>query len=97
MRSFLAVLPAVAVALVLSACVSGARLDLADHHPASPKAASGAVDTPSAIATYKNAADFAAQVTADTEAALGSHAEHGAMPGMPGMRHEGAPQGAGER
>jgi hypothetical protein len=77
--------------------VSGAPLELADHNPASPKAASGAVDTPSAIATYKSAADFAAQATADTEYALGSHAEHSAMPGMSGMRHEGAPQGAGER
>jgi uncharacterized protein involved in copper resistance len=95
MRPFLTA-ALLAAALALSACVSGAPLSLADDNPASPKAASGPVDIPTAFAGYKPAADLAAQTTSDTKAPSGDHAgmEHGAMPGM---HHGGATEGAGER
>lgn len=95
MRGFFTIL--LAVAFALSACVGAGPLSLADDNPASPKAAPGPVDVPSAIATYKSAADFSAQA-ADTEAPPGGHAGmHGAMPEMPGMQHGAAPHGADER
>jgi hypothetical protein len=95
MRVLLAVLTA--MASVLSGCIGGAPLSVADDNPASPNAASGPVDVPSVIAGYKSAADF--ETNAQIKASPGGHVgtEHGAMPDMPGMPHEGAAHGAEEQ
>jgi uncharacterized protein involved in copper resistance len=83
-----------AAALGLSACIGAAPLALPDDHPASPKAASGPVDTPTALADYKTADEFAA-VDAKAAAAGQGGTQHGGMDdgAMPGMQHGGAPAG----
>jgi predicted small lipoprotein YifL len=79
-----------AAAVGLTACVSAAPLRLPDDHPASPKAAAGRVDTPTAIADYKGPDEFAARAAADAKSSGG----RGSMPGMSGMKHGGMDQGA---
>jgi hypothetical protein len=89
-----------ALAFGLTACVGAAPLELADDHPANPKAASGLVDAPTAIGDYASADDFAARAAADATSA-GGHGgmqhggmQHGGMPGMSGMQHGGMAPGA---
>jgi hypothetical protein len=84
------------LALGLTACVSAAPLELPDGHPASLKAAPGIVDTPTALADYASAEDFAARAAEDAKAPTSGHAgmQHGGMPGMPGMQHGGMGHGA---
>jgi hypothetical protein len=87
----------------LAACVSAAPLQLPDDHPASPAAAAGLIDIPTAIAGYKSPDDFMARSAADTNAPAGGRAgmrhDSGGMAGMqrdgmdhaamPGMSHGG--------
>jgi hypothetical protein len=93
-----------AATLGLAGWVSAAPLQLPDDHPASPKASSGFVETPTAIADYKSADDFAARAAAAANAPAGhggvsgmSGMQHGDMQAMPGMQHGEAPGGAGNR
>lgn len=79
------------IALGLSACVRATPLDLSDDNPDSPSAASGIVDAPTALSTYKSADAFAARAGTSTTAPSGE------MQGMPGMQHGGAPHSAGDR
>lgn len=75
----LARLAPTAVALGLSACVSTAPLELRPENPASPRAASGAVDMPSALADYKSAENFAASTVENARPGQGGHGGHAGM------------------
>jgi predicted small lipoprotein YifL len=97
MRFFSSLILAVA-ALGLAACMSATPLALPDDHPASPMAASGGVDTATAIANYKGADDFAARALAETHSGGHDGMQHGSMPsggmsGESGMQHGGMQHG----
>lgn len=78
------------IAALLAGCVSIAPPELADEHPANPKAPAGLVGTSAALESYKNLDDFAARAAVDANAPPIDHAghagmqgmQHGAMPGM---------------
>jgi len=93
MRSFNCLLLAVA-APTLAACVSPRPLDLPDDHPGSAQAASGFVDTPTALLDYKTPEDFSTRAAADAK----EPNDHG-MAGhdMSGMHHGAASHGAGDQ
>jgi hypothetical protein len=82
----------------LAACVIPRPLDLGDDHPGNAAAASGFVDTPTALGDYKTPEDFAARATADAKQPSG-HSGHdmSGMHDMRGMHHGATPQGAGEQ
>jgi hypothetical protein len=79
------------VAVGLTGCVGEVAVRVPDHHPASPRAAPGLVEAPSALSAYKAADEFEHPLPA---AAGMSGMDHGSMPGM---QHGGAPPGASAR
>jgi hypothetical protein len=89
---------AAALGVIASACVSNAVVGVPDDHPASPRAAVGAVDLPSALAGYKSAEDFETPTAAPAQITHGDGTLGGMRHGsMPGMTHGGAPMGAQPR
>lgn len=91
---------AILAVLSLTACVRLHPIDLTDDNPANPKAPSGFVDTPTALAHYRSSDDFAERASAEAKSPSGgSMMDMHDMPGMdhgnmPGMQHGGAPHGA---
>ena len=87
-------LAALAPALLVG-CVSTAPLELADDHPANPKASSGLIGTSTTMEGYKASSDFAARAVQEPDAPSGhahhGHAGHGApqQGNQAGMQHQG--------
>jgi uncharacterized protein involved in copper resistance len=87
------------IAVGLTGCVGDVAVQVPETHPASPRAAAGVVETPTALSAYKSADAFE---TPPPQMPGMSGMGHGAMPGMdhgdmPGMQHGGTPPGASSR
>ena len=74
--------------VLVAGCIGSAPLQLADDHPAHPKASPGLVGTSTTLEGYKSAADFAATAAQEPVAASGAGAHAGMQHGgHSGMQH----------
>jgi Cu/Ag efflux protein CusF len=76
--------------LLIAGCVSSAPVELAQNHPANPKASSGYSGESTVLASYKTPDAFIAQANEDAQSASMqgmAGMDHSAMAAMPGMNH----------
>ncbi len=86
------ILATAAIGFALSGCIDSRPLSLPADDPASPQAAAGSIDEPTAITDYKSATDLARRAAAEAKEPQSGMSD---MPGMSGMGGMGDMSGIG--